>query len=99
MTEAFQNLMIGLIEIALALIYFQKALPVMLTEARIMAVKIWLFAFALGLFGTGRLESAIRLEHTAGLYDLGHVALILYAFLRLRLIIMQSGKCKWWHRP
>lgn len=98
MTEAFQNMVIGLIELTLALTFFQKALPVMLAEARIHALKIWLFGFALGLMGAGRLESAIRAEPTAALYDLGHLALILYAALRLRLIL-KSGQCQWWLKP
>lgn len=98
MTEAFQNMAIGLIELTLALVYFQKALPVMLAQARVHGLKIWLFGFALGLMGAGRLESAIRAEPTAALYDLGHMALILYAAIYLRAIL-KSGNGHWWLKP
>lgn len=94
MNNATLALIIGVTEVALAFLYFQRALPATLRQGNWKVWKTWLLGVALGLIGTG-----IVAHGDPVLSVLGHFALIAYAIMRLRRIVNERGSCKWGDKP
>jgi len=98
MPEPYNSLVIGWLEIALALAVFHRALPVMAHMGRLAAVKFWMFGFMLGAFGIGRAFGPPYLASDAWIFTAGHYCLIGYTVLRLHQIARSSNR-KWWTQP
>ena len=99
MIEPLNSRMIGVLEIALALLIFHRVLPIMVElENRLKIVKFWALGFALGSFGLGRLFGAVYLQGDAWLFATGHWCLITYAALRL-YEITRNSQARWWRHP
>lgn len=62
---------------------------------RLMVLKLWALAFALGSFGIGRAFGPAYVADDAWLFSFGHYCLISYTALRLLHISRNSDK-RWW---
>ena len=65
--------------------------------ARIMMLKMWALATALGMFGVGRLFPPYYYGADAWLFNIGHWCLITYCTLRL-IQISRASQSKWWRQ-
>lgn len=85
------SMIIGVVEVALAFVIFQRAVPALLKEKTFTVWKTWLLGVALGLIGTGIVSHGDPV-----LSVLGHAALIAYAIMRLHHITGGRPPSQWW---
>lgn len=74
---------------------WHKGMPAAMRDGRVKAVEIFLLGLVMGLFGVGRLAAFLALPQGLSIYTLGHAALLAYAFLRYRRLLL-PGKVGWW---
>ena len=95
MPEPYTSVAIGLVELALALLVFTRAMPAAREMGFWHVVKFWCLGLCLGLFGVGRLfgptyESAVF----SPIFAVGHAALIAYSIARL-VTIAHNSQSRW----
>jgi len=85
--------MLGLL--GMAVVLWHKGIPAAQRGGRTKAVEILLLGMVLGLFGIGRLSAALAAPVGFSFQLFGHLALLAYAALRYRRLLL-PGKVLWW---
>lgn len=89
------NLVAGVLELALAILIAHKALPNVRTEGLARAFKFWSLAMALALLAVGRLAEYMAGNEMGAIGVFAHWFLILYASLRYRHTMKRCGRFRW----
>lgn len=89
------NLIIGLIEIACAIMLWHHAAPALRRIGTWRAWMTWLFGLSLALFGIGQIDAWLSGETIPSLRLLGDGVLILYAAWRFILIMRHVPPPHW----